>query len=95
LLDAPAATNADDALGLLRRTLDKVEDQFSGIPNQINPGLKFNGTLFPPRDDFITRLPNGGISARTKGNILEFGSNGSIKISDLKGNVILDKLGGG
>ena len=100
LIDAPAAKNADEAFELLGRTMDDVEDAFSGIAKVDNPGLKYQGRMYPPRPDFTTRLPNGGLEAITKGNIIRIDPNGAIRIyarnaDGSLGKLLLEKLGGG
>ena len=76
----PQPTSADEALGQLNDTLNQVEDEFSGVTANPNPGLKFDGRMYPPRDDYIDRLPGGGITARTKGNVIEIQANGGMRI---------------
>jgi hypothetical protein len=100
LIDAPAAKNADEAFQLLGKTMDDVEDAFSGIAKVDNPGLKYQGRMYPPRPDFTTRLPGGGLEAITKGNIIRIDPNGTIRIYARNadgsiGNLVLEKLGGG
>jgi len=100
LLDAPGASNADDAFKLLGRTMDDVEDAFSGVARARNPGLKYDGRMYPPRADFTTRLPNGGLEAITKGNVVRIGPDGSIRLylrnaDGSLGAQVLEKLGAG
>lgn len=95
LRNAPPAKNADEALGQIGKTLDDVEDAFSGVPKSANPGLKYDGRMYPPQADNIKRLADGSIKVRTKGNRIDIGANGSIDIFDLNGNSILSKPGGG
>lgn len=78
---AKPAKNADEALSLLSRTLNKVEDTYSGVKAVAEPGLKYTGRMYPPRPDFITRAADGSLTALTKGQRIVFGSNGSITIS--------------
>ena len=57
-----------------------MEDQFSGVAKNPNPGLKFDGRMYPPMDDFVVQNPDGSMSAKTRGHLIEFGADGSIKI---------------
>jgi hypothetical protein len=80
------STNAEEALGRIRRTMDEVEDAMSGIPKKEPPPPPKlpDGRMYPPRDDFVTRNPDGSISARTAGHNIEIGKDGSIKIISRK-----------
>ncbi len=100
LLDARGASSADDAFKLLGRTMDDVEDAFSGVARARNPGLKYDGRMYPPRADYTTRLPNGGLESITKGNVVRIGPDGSIRIflrnaDGSLGAQVLEKLGAG
>ena len=100
MIDAPAAKNADEAFQLLGKTMDDVEDAFSGIAKVKNPGLNYQGRMYPPRPDFTTRLPGGGLEARTKGNIIRIDPNGTIRIYARNedgsiGKLLMEKPGGG
>ncbi|MFE1272489.1 RHS repeat-associated core domain-containing protein [Streptomyces sp. NPDC058757] len=96
-LDAlPAPKTADEALEMLNSTLVEVEDQFSGVIANPNPGLKFDGRMYPPRSDYIERGIDGSIKATTKGNIIRISPNGSIAILNRKsGETVYSKKGGG
>lgn len=78
----------------MANTLDEVENQFSGVPKNPDPGLRFDGRMYAPQPDNIRRSPNGGIEARTRRNRIFLGPDGSIRIEDLKGTVIFSKPGG-
>ncbi|WP_444997551.1 FG-GAP-like repeat-containing protein [Aliikangiella sp. IMCC44359] len=100
LADAPAATNADDALRLINKIMDEVEDAYSGVAAKVNPGLKYEGRMYGPRKDFVTELPNGGLEAITAGNIIRISPNGGIQFfiknkDKSAGKMIFNKAGGG
>ncbi len=100
LADAPMAKNADEALKLVNRTMDKIEDAYSGVVAKANPGLKYEGRMYGPRSDYTTRLSDGGLEAITKGNIIRMSPNGGIqfflKNSDgSAGKMVFNKAGGG
>ncbi len=76
----PPARTADEAFRQLAETLDQVEDEHSGVVRDPNPGLKFDGRMYPPREDFTERLPDGGLRATTKGNLIEISPGGTTDI---------------
>jgi hypothetical protein len=92
----PAPTSADEAFGQLSSTLTQVEDEFSGVVENPNPGLKPDGRMYPPRADNITRTPEGGINAKTFGNLIEIDPDGATRIlSRRSGDVVYSREGGG
>jgi hypothetical protein len=78
--ELPPATSAEEALDNLARTLEEVEDEHSGVPKNPNPGLAFDGRMYPPREDFIDHLPDGGLIATTKGNVIYAAPDGDLRI---------------
>ncbi|WP_162006864.1 RHS repeat-associated core domain-containing protein [Roseimaritima sediminicola] len=94
LANAPGAKSADEALDLIGKTLDDVEDAYSGVAKSKNPGLEYDGRMYPPQSDNIRRTSDGCIQVRTKGNRIDIGKKGDIEITDLDGNTILSKPGG-
>jgi len=91
----PGANNADDALADLNRTLDAVEDQFSGVPRNPSPGETPDGRMYPAQADNI--MPgNGGYVVRSRGHVTTIGADGSIRVVDAaSGQVVFTKPGGG
>ncbi|MBL1080312.1 SHOCT domain-containing protein [Nocardia sp. 2] len=92
----PPANSADEAFNQVATTLDAVEDQYSGVPRNPNPGLDWDGRMYPPREDYTVQNPDGSLTANTKGSVINIGSNGSIEIiSKNSGQVEFFKPGGG
>ncbi len=89
LNELPPATSAYEALVQLNATLEAVEDEFSGVPKNPNPDLKFDGRMYPPREDFIRHAPDGGLIALTKGNRIEISPTGSITIYSRRTNEVV------
>lgn len=77
----PPARNAEQALAQLAETLTRVEDEYSGVPENPNPGLAYDGRMYPPRADFTTRDEDGTIHAVTKGNEIHAEPNGTLRIT--------------
>lgn len=82
-LDAsPAPGSADEAFGLVCRTLEEVEDALSGVSKASSPpplGLD-DGRMYPPQADRIVRDAGGRISAKTRFHRLICESDGRIEI---------------
>ncbi len=87
--ELPAPISAQEALTQLNTVLEAVEDEYSGVARNPDPGLAFDGRMYPPRDDYITRQPDGGLVAITKGNRIEIGPTGETTIlSRRSGDVV-------
>ena len=72
----PVSPNAKEALDRVIRTLDDVEDAYSGVPKSEPPPPigQSDGRMYPPRGDRVTLLHNGGIRAQTKGHDIAIGA---------------------
>ena len=95
LLAAPAAASGIEAIALLRATLDEVEDEFSGAPN--NPASYISdGRLYPPQDDAQRSVPGRPdlTRYRNSGHNTYVSASGAISIVTTDGKVaLLDKPG--
>ncbi|MEU5608104.1 hypothetical protein ACI2L4_01150 [Streptomyces sparsogenes] len=78
--ELPPTRSAQAALDQLSTVLNQVEDEYSGVPRDPNPGLKFDGRMYPPRADFISHTPDGGLEATTKGNKIYLSADGQLRI---------------
>jgi hypothetical protein len=94
----PPAATADDALERIRRTLDEVEDLYSGIPKKTPPPPRNqpDGRMYPPQDDSVTRNPDGSLVAQTQGHTIDIGKDGTITMRKRRtGQVEFHQAGGG
>lgn len=62
---APAA-NAQDALALVCRLIEEVEDELCPLPRQESGPLDFTGRMYPPKSDRVRPGPDGGLVATTR-----------------------------
>jgi len=99
LLELPAARNFQEAWDLIASTLNEVEDELSGVPN--NPSnWRTDGRMYPPQFDSEKRFAGHPKVRRFRSvahNTL-IGENGSIQIraqapNPLHGEVLMSKPG--
>lgn len=91
----PPATDARAALSQLRRVLNEVEDEHSGVPYRPENWLR-DGRLYPPMDDRVgpDRERPGSLIAFSLAHTSYFGANGAIRVYDARRyTVVLDKAG--
>lgn len=77
---AEETNSAQETLDLINRKLIDVENCHSGVEAIENPGLKYNGRMYPILEDNVSRISDGRIIAITKGNKIIIESNGSFTI---------------
>jgi hypothetical protein len=92
---ADPADSAESALALLRRILNEVEDEHSGVP--YNPdNWQTDGRLYPPLDDRVKEAPGrpGMLVGSSLQHLSYFGANGAIQVYHKRARaVVLDKPG--
>ncbi len=77
-------------------TMNGVEDDFSGVPKNPDPGLEFDGRMYPPRSDYTKETQEGGLRAGTRGHVIHAGADGSLRMESRKsGAVEFEKAGAG
>ena len=87
------AASADEALEQISTTMNAVEDAHSGVRAVPDPGTEWTGRMYPPREDNIRRLTDGGMRIRTAGNRIRLGGDGSIRIENLDGDILFSRPG--
>lgn len=90
LKKAPPASNHDEALELVSRILNEIEDEFSGVPS--NPATwETDGRMYPPQSDMARPSVNvpGVIRYRNRAHVTMIASNGAFAIVALPGRAVL------
>lgn len=77
--------NPDDVIKLINKSLDKVEDLYSGVVKNPNAAKtnRDDGRMYGILDDlFVTKHSNGNVTAKTKGHIIDIQNNGTYIIKN-------------
>lgn len=81
LAAAPPANSATEALALVCRLIEEVENEFSPIPRSDPPPRRATGRMYPPLADYIFSEPGGSLRAETRRHTMRFAADGSIRIA--------------
>lgn len=97
LANAKPASNQEEAIQLINKTLDNVEDQYSGIPKQEGIPDGKDGRMYGILDDkYVETLEDGTKVANTRGNRVILKQDGGIEIQTRDGSkTLLSKPGAG
>jgi hypothetical protein len=80
LVAAPPAATADEAMALVCRLIEAVEDELCPFPRTEPPPLDFTGRMYAPQADRMTRQPDGSLTASTRRHRIICGRDGAITI---------------
>lgn len=96
-LDAlPPASGPEEAYRNLADTMNVVEDEHSGVPFDPNAGLAYDGRMYPPRADYISREADGTLVALTKGHRIVAAPDGTLTIANRRdGREVYKRQGAG
>lgn len=94
LSEETPARNEEEALELVSKTLNDIEDEYTTIPYDSESWMD-DGRMYPPQMDARRKTENSKIVRyRNKGHNTYIGTNGSIRIEDIRKNqILLDKPG--
>ena len=81
LRTAPSCASAEEALALVCRLIEEVEDEHCPVARQHPPPRTRTGRMYAPQSDLIFRLDDGSIRAETRRHIMIFFPDGSIRIT--------------
>jgi len=96
LAATPAARNRDEALELIGRTLNEVEDELSGIPRDPDPPPSpTDGRMYPPKADSIRDVPGKPLVKRFRSTAHNtfIGDNGAVEIRAIPDKLEFSKAG--
>src|SRR5215204_6219211 len=88
---APAGT-AEEALELVCRIIEEVEDELCPIARETPPPFLFTGRMYAPKGDRIQRFADGTMVATTRRHRIYCRPNGAIAILQvLSRTIVLNK----
>lgn len=91
----PVVSSMEEALSLIEKILNAVEDEFSGAP--YSPGEYLNdGRMYPPGEDAARGVPGRPdlIRYRSRGHNTWLSQSGAIRITTVRGGeIIFEKPG--
>ncbi|MGX5816614.1 RHS repeat domain-containing protein [Chitinophaga lutea] len=92
---AESVADQKSAIKLINKTLDEVEDQFSGIPKASGVTRGDDGRMYGILDEmYVKTLKDGTKIANSRGHRTVLGTDGSIKVQSLDGTkTFFEKLG--
>ena len=80
LAEAPPAASAEEALALVCRLMEEVEEEFCPLAKQTPAPKRFTGRMYPPQADRIYPAPDGSIEADTRRHQIHCAPDGRIAI---------------
>jgi hypothetical protein len=92
---APPANTAEEAMALVCRLIEEVEDELCPLPRETPPPrFRFTGRMYAPQPDRIIKLENGAFVAETRRHLVFCFADGKIRIADAdEGTTVLIKDG--
>jgi hypothetical protein len=91
---APACKSAEEALALVSRLIEEVEDEFCPVSREDPPPMRFTGRMYAPKPDRVRRTPHGLLVASSRHHRIFCQLNGAIRIEYIPSmRIIIDKSG--
>ena len=90
---APPVSSADEALALVCRLIEEVEDDLCALPRRNPPPRSFTGRMYAPQPDHVKPAPSG-LKATTRRHMIYCEGDGGITIIHRRSrSVVLAKRG--
>jgi len=86
---APAASTAGEAMSLVCRLMEQVEDELCSLPREEPPPLRFTGRMYAPRPDRMRSLEDGGLVADARHHRIYRRPDGAIRIELVPAGITL------
>jgi hypothetical protein len=87
---AQPASSAEEALTLVCRLIEEVEDELCPLPRENPPPrLRFTGRMYAPEKDRVRRLEGGQLVATARRHRIYCQPSGAILIRDVHNNAIV------
>jgi hypothetical protein len=80
LMDAAPAASAEEALALVCRLMEEVEEELCPVPKQTPAPTDFTGRMYPPQADRIRLMEGGILRANTRHHRIFCRPSGAIDI---------------
>jgi hypothetical protein len=80
LHQAASCGSADEALALVCRMIEEVEDDLCPVPREDPPPMRFTGRMYAPHADRVERRFDGSLIASTRHHSIYCSANGAIRI---------------
>jgi hypothetical protein len=77
---AASCGTADEALALVCRLIEEVEDELSSVPREDPPPMRFTGRMYAPHADRVERRFDGSLVASTRHHSIYCSAKGAIHI---------------
>ena len=91
---APPAASADEAMDLVCRLIEEVEDEFCPLPRQDPPPKNSTGRMYRPQRDSIEPFGTGGLYAKARRHLILCSVGGEITIIyDPSSTIVFRKKG--
>ena len=94
LAEAPPAASAEEALRLVCRLIEEVENEHCPVPRETPAPSDFRGRMYAPQADRIERWPDGTIKAMTRRHRIYCCADGQINVfHKITKALVLNKAG--